>query len=170
MKRRNRSRFDVVTVEPFNDVTRRMAEPLPKVSFIMPTLNAAALLENCLASIAKQTYPRDRYEIILADAMSKDATREIAAKYGAIIIDDRGRDMEQGKRLALQHATGEYIVFVDSDNEITHPDYIRLAEWRCADPKERARAAGLDPDAVAQITPQLPGQESLLDLLDGTAS
>ncbi len=104
-----------------------MSEPWPKVSFIMPTLNAAALLENCLVSIAKQTYPRDRYEIILADAMSKDATRAIAAKYGAIVIDDHGRDMEQGKRLALQHATGEYIVFVDSDNEITHPDYVELA-------------------------------------------
>jgi len=104
-----------------------MAEPLPKVSFIMPTLNAAALLENCLASIAKQTYPRERYEIILADAMSKDATREIAARHGVTIVDDHGRDMEQGKRLALQHATGEYIVFVDSDNEITHPDYIELA-------------------------------------------
>jgi glycosyltransferase involved in cell wall biosynthesis len=104
-----------------------MAEPLPKVSFIMPTLNAAALLENCLTSIVTQTYPHHRYEIILADAMSKDATREIAAKYGAIVVDDRGRDMEQGKRLALQHATGEYIVFVDSDNEITHPDYIELA-------------------------------------------
>jgi hypothetical protein len=35
--------------------------------------------------------------------------------------------MEQGKRLALQHATGEYIVFVDADNEITHADYIELA-------------------------------------------
>jgi len=104
-----------------------MLEPWPKVSFIMPTLNAAALLENCLASIARQTYPRDRYEIILADAMSNDATRAIAAKYDAIVIDDRGRDMEQGKRLALQHASGEYIVFVDADNEITHPDYIELA-------------------------------------------
>jgi glycosyltransferase involved in cell wall biosynthesis len=106
---------------------RRMVAPLPKVSFIMPTLNAAALLENCLGSIARQTYPRDRMEIILADAMSKDATREIAAKYGAVVIDDRGRDMEQGKRLALQHATGDYIVFVDADNEITHADYIERA-------------------------------------------
>lgn len=104
-----------------------MSEQWPKVSFIIPTLNAAALLDNCLASIARQTYPRDRYEIILADAMSKDGTREIAAKYGAIVIDDRGRDMEQGKRLALQHATGEYIVFVDADNELTHSDYLELA-------------------------------------------
>jgi hypothetical protein len=44
------------------------------------------------------------------------------------------------------------------------------AEWRAGDPKERARAAGLDPDEVALIRPQLPGQGSLLDLLDGDAS
>lgn len=52
-----------------------------------------------------------------------------------------------------------------------NPDYVRLAEWRASDPKERARAAGLDPDAVAAIRPELPGQANLLDLLDdGTAS
>src|ERR1044071_623601 len=104
-----------------------MPEQLPKVSFIMPTLNAAALLDNCLASIARQTYPRNRYEIILADAQSTDGTREIAARHGAIIVDDRGRDMEQGKRLALQHVTGDYVVFVDADNELTHVDYVELA-------------------------------------------
>jgi glycosyltransferase involved in cell wall biosynthesis len=35
--------------------------------------------------------------------------------------------MEEGKRLALRHATGEFIVFMDADNEITHADYIELA-------------------------------------------
>jgi DNA modification methylase len=45
-------------------------------------------------------------------------------------------------------------------------DYCRLAEWRANDPKERARAAGLDPDAIAAVKPQLPGQ---IDLF-GTAS
>jgi glycosyltransferase involved in cell wall biosynthesis len=99
----------------------------PKVSFIMPTLNADSILENCLQSIARQTWPRDRYEIILADAHSKDRTREIGKKYGAIILDDDGKNMEEGKRLALRHATGDYIVFVDADNEITHPDYVELA-------------------------------------------
>jgi glycosyltransferase involved in cell wall biosynthesis len=100
---------------------------LPRVSFIMPTLNVEALLDNALSSIARQTYPRDRYEILLADAHSTDGTREIAKKYGAVVIDDDGRNMEEGKRLALRHATGEYVVFVDADNEITHPDYIELA-------------------------------------------
>jgi len=99
----------------------------PRVSFIMPTLNAERILENCLASIARQTYPRDRCEIILADAHSSDRTREIGKKFGAIILDDDGKNMEEGKRLALRHATGDYIVFVDADNEITHADYIALA-------------------------------------------
>jgi glycosyltransferase involved in cell wall biosynthesis len=93
----------------------------------MPTLNVEALLDNVLSSITRQTYPRDRYEIILADANSKDRTREIAKKYGAIVLDDNGKNMEEGKRLALQHATGDYIVFADADNEFTHPDYLELA-------------------------------------------
>jgi len=99
----------------------------PKVSFVMPTLNAAALVENCLASIARQTYPPERREILLADAGSTDGTREMARKFGAIVLDDHGRNMEEGKRLALAQATGEYIVFVDADNELTHPDYVALA-------------------------------------------
>ena len=102
-------------------------EILPRVSFIIPTLNAEAILENCLASIARQTYPRECYEIILADAHSTDRTRDIAKKFDAIVLDDDGKNMEEGKRLALRHATGEFIVFVDADNEITHADYIELA-------------------------------------------
>ncbi len=55
------------------------AEPpktdLPRISFIMPTLNAEALLDNVLGSITRQTYPREQMEIILADAHSKDRTR-----------------------------------------------------------------------------------------------
>ena len=84
---------------------------LPQVSIIMPTLNAEAILENCLASVARQTYPREKIEILLADAHSKDRTREIAARYGATVLDDNGKNMEEGKRLALGQAGGEIIVF-----------------------------------------------------------
>jgi glycosyltransferase involved in cell wall biosynthesis len=99
----------------------------PRVSIIIPTLNAEAILENCLAAIARQDYPREKIEIILADAHSKDRTRAIGKKFGAIILDDNGKNMEEGKRLALRHATGEYIVFIDADNEITHADYLGFA-------------------------------------------
>jgi glycosyltransferase involved in cell wall biosynthesis len=124
-------------------------DPLPRVSFIMPTLNAEALLDNVLSSITRQTYPRDRYEILLADAHSTDRTREIAKKYGATVLDDDGKNMEEGKRLALQNATGEYIVFVDADNELTHPDYIELA----------VRALAANPQALGVESYYLPSSK-----------
>jgi glycosyltransferase involved in cell wall biosynthesis len=120
--------------------------PLPRVSFIVPTLNVEALLDNCLASIVRQSYPRDRHEIILADARSTDRTRDIAKKYGAIVLDDDGKNMEEGKRLALRHATGELIVFVDADNEITHADYIELA----------VKTLGANPQALGVESYYLP--------------
>lgn len=49
-------------------------------------------------------------------------------------------------------------------------DYIRLAKWRCSDAKERARAAGLDPDRVAKVKPQVSGQVDMFDLMDGGAA
>jgi len=118
----------------------------PRVSCIIPTLNAEAILENCLASIARQAYPRERVEIILADAHSTDRTREIGRKFGATILDDNGKNMEEGKRLALRHATGEFIVFVDADNEITHADYIELA----------VRALAANPQALGVESYYLP--------------
>jgi glycosyltransferase involved in cell wall biosynthesis len=99
----------------------------PKISVILPTLNAGALLDNCLCSVSRQTYPREQVEILIADAFSRDNTREIAQRHGAIVLDDTGKNMEEGKRLALKQATGDYIVFVDADNELTHPDFLELA-------------------------------------------
>ena len=113
----------------------------PRISVIMPTLNAETILENCLASVARQNYPREQIEIILADAHSTDRTRDIAKKFGAIILDDNGKDMEEGKRLALRHATGEFVVFIDADNEITHADYFVLAVQALA---QNPKALGLE--------------------------
>ena len=67
---------------------------LPRVSFIIPTLNVEPILENCLASIARQDYPQANIEIIMADAHSQDRTREIGKKFGALILADNGKNME----------------------------------------------------------------------------
>ena len=127
---------------------------LPKVSIIMPTLNAAALVENCLASIARQTYPRERYEILIADGGSTDGTQTLAERFGAVVIDDRAsRNMEESKRVALAQATGEFVLFVDADNEITHPDYLELAV--------RALAANPQALGVEAYYPPSPRMTSL---------
>jgi glycosyltransferase involved in cell wall biosynthesis len=102
--------------------------PLPFVSIIMPVLNATGILENCLQSIVRQTYPRDRYEILLADGGSTDGSQETGRRFGATVIDDQtSKNMEESKRVAFAQARGEFILFVDADNELTHPDYLELA-------------------------------------------
>jgi glycosyltransferase involved in cell wall biosynthesis len=144
------------------------SEIIPQVSVIIPTLNAEAILENCLASIARQNYPREKIEIILADAFSQDRTREIAKKFGAIILDDDGKNMEEGKRLALRRARGEFIIFVDADNEITHADYFKLA----------VKALAKNPEALGVESYYLPSPKmssfcayltALLHISDPTA-
>lgn len=104
------------------------SDPLPRLSIIMPVLNAAGILANCLASITRQDYPRDRYEILIADGGSTDGSQKIAGSFGASIIDDRAsRHMEDSKRVALAHASGDYVIYLDADNELAHPDYMRSA-------------------------------------------
>jgi glycosyltransferase involved in cell wall biosynthesis len=104
-----------------------MTKVLPKVSFLIPTLNAAEFLETCLQSIRRQDYPQDRIEILIADGGSSDATRQIALKYETTVLDNPGRGYASGKLVALRGATGQFAVFVDADNELTHADFLTLA-------------------------------------------
>lgn len=53
---------------------------LPLVSVIIPTLNEEKNIGRCLESIRKQTYPKDKIEIIVVDNDSTDKTREIVRK------------------------------------------------------------------------------------------
>lgn len=99
--------------------------PSPKVSFLIPTLNAAGILETCLRSIRRQDYPAELMEIVVADGGSTDGTREMAARYGAVVLDNPRRGYDSGKCVAFAGSTGEFVVFVDADNEIVHPDFLR---------------------------------------------
>jgi len=51
-----------------------------RITFAMPTLNAARTIERALQSIRSQTIPKDQLEILVIDGGSTDATREIAAR------------------------------------------------------------------------------------------
>ncbi len=117
-----------------------MSHP-PKVSFLIPTLNAAGILENCLRSIRKQDYPEERMEIVIADGGSTDGTRELAQRYGAVVLDNPRRGYDSGKCVAFGGSTGDYLVFVDADNEIVHPDFIRRA---IAAMEQHPQALGLE--------------------------
>ncbi|MBX7156831.1 MAG: glycosyltransferase family 2 protein [Verrucomicrobiae bacterium] len=99
----------------------------PKISIVMPTRNAGKIIGNCLASLCQQSYPRECYEILVVDGHSTDDTRKVAESYGAKVFDDKGWSLEDAKRQALEQATGDYVLFLDADNELAHSDYLELA-------------------------------------------
>lgn len=104
---------------------QKKSTKFPRVSFIIPTLNAERFLPRCLAAIRSQDYPRDRIEIIIADGGSTDNTKNIAKQYNAKIIDNPEVLHEPGKSRAAQVATGDILFFTDSDNILSHNYWIR---------------------------------------------
>ena len=97
---------------------------LPFVSFIIPTYDAERYLGLCLASIAKQDYPRQKYEVVVVDGGSTDETRQVAREWKARVVDNPERDPETAKSIGIQRTKGEIIVLMDSDNEIVKKDWL----------------------------------------------
>ncbi len=101
-----------------------MTAPLwPRVSFAMPVLNAGHLLEQALKTIRAQDYPD--VEIVVADGMSTDNTREICRKYNCVIVDNARVEAEIGVELARQRATGEFVFVMAADNGCPHPQWVK---------------------------------------------
>lgn len=81
------------------------------LSIIIPALNEEKYLPLLLESIRKQSF-KD-YEIIVADAGSKDKTINIALKYGCKVI--KGGRPASGRNAGARIAKGQYLLFLDSD-------------------------------------------------------
>ena len=102
---------------------------LPFVSVIMPVCNEAAFVARSLTAALTQDYPAGRIEVIVADGMSTDGTREIVravqAKYANVrLIDNVGKIASTGLNAALNAAYGEILIRVDGHSEIS-PDFVR---------------------------------------------
>lgn len=81
------------------------------LSIIIPTLNEEKYLPLLLESIKKQSF--SDYEIILADAGSKDKTLEIAKKYNCRIVS--GGLPAKGRNEGAKAAKGDVFFFLDAD-------------------------------------------------------
>ena len=110
-----------------------------KFTVIIPVYNTEKYLTQCLDSVVSQTYPVN--EIILINDGSSDQSYEIcknyAAKYHRIKLisqDNSGQSVARNRGLEI--ATGNYILFLDSD------DWIDLELFNIA--KEKLEAESLD--------------------------
>ncbi|MBM3488315.1 MAG: glycosyltransferase, partial [Alphaproteobacteria bacterium] len=97
----------------------------PKVSIIMPVYNTPAdLLDRAVASVRAQVY--EDWELSIADDGSPDpATRAAVAALPALdpriklVRLDKNSGIAAASNRALDNATGEFVAFLDHDDEIT---------------------------------------------------
>jgi succinoglycan biosynthesis protein ExoA len=96
------------------------AQALPRVTIMLPVRNEAQHIETTLRQLYEQSYPRDRFEVIVADGMSDDATAEIVRQFAGThpdfalrLVSNRKRVSSAGRNLAVAHGTGSYYLLVD---------------------------------------------------------
>ena len=112
---------------------------MPKVSVILPIYNVAPYLEETFESLIHQSM--HDIEIIAVNDGSTDNSEEIIKRYqqqdGRIIaLSQANKGQSSARNLALQHASGQYIYMMDSDDILTNTDALQL----CYDYAEKNKA------------------------------
>ena len=97
-----------------------MGEPL--ISILIPVYNVEQYLAECIESVIHQTY--HNIEIILVNNGSTDSSGNICNEYkgkdGRIsVIHKKNNDVSDARNSALDAATGDWVLFVDSDDTIS---------------------------------------------------
>lgn len=89
---------------------------MPLFSVIIPTFNRRALLARTLASVQCQSWTD--YELIVVDDGSTDGTMDdLQGNTGiAKVLTQPNLGPGSARNLALRHASGEYVAFLDSDD------------------------------------------------------
>jgi len=98
-----------------------MSNSTPYTSVIVPVFNDSRV-KIALESLIQQTYPRNRYEIIVADNGSTNSVPELVEYYCTkypnlvqIVYEKEVQSSYAARNKALEFAKGSYIAFTDSD-------------------------------------------------------
>lgn len=89
------------------------------VSVIIPCRNEEKFIGMCLDSVIVNDYPKDRFEVLVVDGMSKDGTREIAKGYVKEhpfikLFDNPKKIIPSAMNIGIKNASGEIIMKIDS--------------------------------------------------------
>ncbi len=112
----------------------------PFVTIAMPCRDEEPYIEACVRSAQAQDWPADELEILVADGMSMDATREILSRLAAEdrriqLLDNPARIQAAGLNECIRRARGEVIVRMDVHADYP-PDFIR----KCVEVLDRTGA------------------------------
>lgn len=87
---------------------------MPKFSIIIPVYNVEQYIKECLDSVFNQTF-KD-YEVIVVNDGTEDNSMDIVNNYDVKIINQKNSGLSAARNNGLKKATGEYILFLDSDD------------------------------------------------------
>jgi glycosyltransferase involved in cell wall biosynthesis len=109
-----------------------MSDQVPRLSIVVPTYNRAAVLGRAIASVLSQGF--GDFELVVVDDGSTDGTRAVIESFA----DARIRRLEQSnmgvsaaRNAGADVATGEFFVFLDSDDEFVSGALARIADRLC---------------------------------------
>ena len=109
-----------------------------KFSIMSPVYNVEPFLDECICSVLEQTYKN--YELILVDDGSTDKSGSICDKYSSAhdnikTFHRENEGLISARRFALEKATGDYYIFLDSDDrlkpEALQTIYDYIVEYDC---------------------------------------
>jgi len=96
-------------------------DDFPFVSVIIPTRNMRDLLQDAIESLYEQSYPRDRYEIIVVDNSSTDGTEQMIrsmqdkSRIALWYYRKENEGPGSSRNMGIEKAKGAVIAFTDSD-------------------------------------------------------
>jgi succinoglycan biosynthesis protein ExoA len=100
------------------------------VSVIVPVRNEAASVEATLRALLTQDYPRDHFEVVVADGVSTDATvptvRRLQGEFPNLkLVFNPDRLSSAGRNAAVRHAVGDVVVLVDGHCCVSNDQYLK---------------------------------------------
>ncbi|MDO0946708.1 bifunctional glycosyltransferase/CDP-glycerol:glycerophosphate glycerophosphotransferase [Chromohalobacter israelensis] len=108
-----------------------MIESKIPVSVIIPVFNTEAYLPECIESVLQQSL--DKVEILIVDDGSTDRSLEIARDFekrhsNVLVFQQERKRQGAARNLALQHASGRYVSFLDSDDTLPVDSLRRMVD------------------------------------------
>lgn len=109
-----------------------------KVSVIVPVYNPGPYIEDCVASLLRQSLPADEYEVIFVDDGSTDETParldQLAAEEPRIQVIHQENSGWSGKprNVGIEASQGEFVMFVDNDDYLGDEALERMYDYGVA--------------------------------------
>lgn len=135
--------------------------PVPSVSVIVPVYNDPEGLLLCLEALEDQTYPKDRYEVVVVDNGSRESIEPVVSRFACATAAREDRPGSYSARnKGLRLAGGEVIAFTDADC-IPAPTWIENGVEKLLDVPDCGFVAGR-----VDVFPRDPGQANAIELYE----